>query len=202
MSDYKKRMRVLVEKEIVDNIHNDLSNTAFYFKKRIKKRMDTGDQDGIFLEMMAALTMTAFALEAILNYIGHAKEVPAWRKKSLEEKLAVLLEKLGLKPDFEARPYSTVKQLKDLRNTLAHGKPRTITPEPEEIIGTYDEIYVKPDLRSDWEREVTPEFVEIAYDDMVEIEKELFSAAKIEVMETLNGGSWTITFIDYVDDDI
>lgn len=103
--------------------------------------------------------------------------------------------------DFEARPYSTVKPLKWLRNRLAHGKPRTISPEPEEIIGTYDEIYGKKNFEADWEKLVTPEFVEIAYEDMTAIEKDLFAAAQIEVWETMESGSWTTTFIEYVDDE-
>lgn len=150
--------------------------------------------------MMAALTMTAFALEAILNYVGHFKKIPGWKKKNVDEKLCALLATLEIERDFKKRPYSTVKPLKTLRNTLAHGKPRTITSEPEVIVGTYDEIYANRDPMKDWEKAITPEFVEIAYIDMCAIEADLFSAAEIEVIETMNGGSWKIEFIDFVED--
>jgi len=198
MTDDKpqRKMRVLIEREIVDNIHNDLSNTAHYFKKRVLERLANDDRDGIFLEMMATLTMTAFAFEANLNFLGMTKNVPKWRGKNLDDKLTTLLELFGLTPNMEERPYSTVGPLKKLRNTLAHGKPRTYA-DNEIFVGTYDEAYKLQRKETEWEAMVNPEFMTMAYDDTDQIWHELLAAAQIEVWETISGqGMHGLTLID------
>jgi hypothetical protein len=45
-------------------VHNDLENTAFYFKEQVKERAETQDRDGIGHDMMACLVMLAFTVEA------------------------------------------------------------------------------------------------------------------------------------------
>lgn len=76
----QRRMRVVLERRKVDNIHNDLSNAATYFRKRILERIERGDREGLFLEMMAELTMIAFAVEANLNFVGD-RVIEGWKEK-------------------------------------------------------------------------------------------------------------------------
>ncbi|QQR36303.1 hypothetical protein JI749_01300 [Devosia oryziradicis] len=200
--DRNRKMRVLLETYATDNIHNDLSNTANYFRQRIESRVNKGEHDGLFLEMTAAITMIAFSLEANVNFVGHYKKVPGFKKlQSLDEKLAALITHLKIEADFEARPFSTVAPLKKIRNALAHGKPRTPPPQKQEVVGTYDEIYAKQRMQTEWEKAINPEFVVVADDDVGSIWKLLLEKAEIEIWDTLSTSGGGMTFIEFVEED-
>jgi hypothetical protein len=195
----KKRIRALLEIKNQDLIHNDLSNAAFYFKKRIDERIAKNDHDGIFLEMIAALTMTAFALEANLNFVGSNK-VKGWNDwQSVGNKLKEVCKSLDLNPDHNKRPYATVAKLISIRNTLAHGKPQIVEIK-EEVEGTHDELMARVrNYQNEWEKAVTPAFVAEAYDDVEAIWQEMLKAAKIDVIESTSGGSGGIEFLGYAE---
>lgn len=195
----QKRIRAMLEIKNVDLIHNELSNAAFYFKNRISERIAKDDHNGLFLEMIAALTMTAFALEANLNFVG-LKKVPNWNDwQSVESKLKEVCKSLGLSPDHNKRPYATVVKLISIRNTLAHGKPQIVEIK-EEAEGTHDELMARVrNYQSEWEKAVCPEFVVEAYDDVEAIWQELLKASKIDVVESMSGGSGGIEFLGYVE---
>lgn len=196
----QRRIRALLEIKRVDFIHNDLSNTAFYFKERIASKVAKGELDGVFLEMIAALTMTAFAFEAYLNFVGHHK-IKDWDEwLSLKAKLKLILKELRLSVDHNKRPYVTIGKIIGIRNELAHGKPK-LTETKKVEVGTHDELAEQ--LRSfqlEWEKTLTPDFVVEAYDDVEAIWRALLEAANIRVFETLSGGSSGIQFLSYAED--
>jgi len=189
------KMEVELERSVKDYIHNDLTNAAHHLKKTIETRMAADDRDGIFLDMMAALTMIAFAVEANLNFVG-AKVVQGWvERQSGEKKWAAVLGTLGIEADYAQRPFSTLEQLRQFRDTLAHGKPRVLD-EKETAVGTYDELYSVNEIksRSPWEPYVTLESVQAGYDDMNAIWNLMLEKAGIELHDTLSGWSGGMTY--------
>lgn len=60
-----RHIRTRIEQRAVKLIHNDLGNTAWHLQKRIVERDAAGDDGGILLDMMAALSMTAFWFEPV-----------------------------------------------------------------------------------------------------------------------------------------
>lgn len=121
--------RITGQKRIL--VHNDLENTAYYFKSRIEKRMKEEDVEGIAHERMACMIALAFSFEAYVNFIGYEK-VKDWKEfRPLKEKATDILETLKIEVDWTQRPFLTVLKLKKFRDLLAHGKP---------IIEKYDKI--------------------------------------------------------------
>lgn len=196
-----KQMRALLEIKSADYIHNDLSSAAFYFKEGVAERLKRDERDGIFLQMMAALVMTAFSLEAYLNFLGSQK-VANWNDRmAISGKLKTLCDEFGVAQDETDRPFSTVAELVALRNTLAHGKPQIIDTKIE-VIGTHDELMARMrGPKAEWETKVAPEFVETAYDDVEEIWRRLLTAAKIETIETTGRESAGLEFLAFVETD-
>lgn len=64
----KMRVRLQARRDIY--VHNDIANAAHYFKTRIEERVSNNDRTGVGLEMVTALTMLAFAVEARFNFLG------------------------------------------------------------------------------------------------------------------------------------
>jgi hypothetical protein len=60
-------------------IHNDLSQSAFYFKALIERKLADGNRDGIAYDYMACAAMIAFAFEANLNFMGY-KVIKDWNE--------------------------------------------------------------------------------------------------------------------------
>jgi len=196
----QRRIRARLEVETADLIHNELTGAAFYFRERVAERIAAGDHDGIFFEMIAGLTMSAFSLEACLNYVGDAK-IGDWKEFArTADKLALICEKLGVTRDTSQRPHSTISPLIELRNLMAHGKPKVVV-KVEEAEGTHDELVarVRAIQTEWWETMVTPEFVSIAFDDVEAIWLEMLKAADIDIIETMRGGGSSIHFLGYLE---
>jgi|SRR5580658_272933 hypothetical protein len=90
-------------------IHNDLGEAVFYFKKRVEERIAGDDHAGVGLEIMAGLTLLAFAVEARFNFLGYTL-IEGWDEwQSPKEKVKAICDHLRVVPDFEARPTSAQK---------------------------------------------------------------------------------------------
>ena len=83
---------------------------------------------------MSSVVLAAFAYEAYLNHIGAAVFQAGWAKhernpsyKKLKRLTKHLSVDLGKPKD---RPLATVRRLVEVRNTLAHGRSETLTPDP------------------------------------------------------------------------
>jgi hypothetical protein len=172
----------------------DLENVASYFKQRIAERARNNDRDGIGLEIIACLTFTAFAFEAQINFLGF-KVVEGWDEwRPLLEKLGEVANKLNIKFDSRTRPYATIKELKEFRDTLAHGKPRQIRGE-RQLSATREELTKRNILKADWEKCVSEEFAEQCYSDADSMWKELLSKSGLEIFDTITSGGSNIQFI-------
>jgi hypothetical protein len=190
----ERMIRFRIHREAVENIHNDIANASHYFMKRIVEREAKGDRGGISLEMMAGLTMTAFWIEAGINYIG-ATKVQGWvEKEAGYKKLARLLDALGMKPDMATRPWSVIADLKTFRDTLAHGKPETLADE-EIVVRPFGFAERPEPLESDWVKSLTVAKVVESYEDTNTIWLEMLKATGITEIEASSHGSSGITYI-------
>jgi hypothetical protein len=114
-------------------IHNDLGDAVFYFKKRVEERIAGYDHAGIGMEIMAGLTLLAFAVEAKFNFLGDYL-IEGWdERQRAKKKVKAACSHLGVVPDFKARPYLSIEKLRRFRDTLAHGKP-----EYREVVATVE----------------------------------------------------------------
>ena len=112
---HKLRVRV--------NPHNNLETLVHYHVGVIQKKLESGDQDGIVLDCTSAIIAMAFAVEALMNYVG-AKNLPDWRERApFMTKVAALEKKFAFKFDINVEPYKTIVLLKKARDTMAHGQP-------------------------------------------------------------------------------
>lgn len=200
MTEPQNRIRALIEIEKVDRIHNDLSNIAYRLKERVRTALEKNDRDGIGLDIMAALVMTAFTYEAYINFIGFSTIAP-WRERdATPAKEGLVFEKLGLSFEADQRPRKTTIALRQVRNILAHGKPIDDS-DAWESVGTHDELdaEARAAFVPEWEEMVSPEFLFQAFDDVDVIWRAMLKAADISVLETLRGGSRTITFLGHAE---
>lgn len=179
-------------------VHNDLSNAAYHFNKIINERFANDDIEGIAFDILAELVFLAFTIEAKVNFLG-SKLVGGWKERErFWTKINLVLDRLSLEVDFDTRPYSTVKRLKELRDSLAHGKPLLLELDEETVIDAHDDESI--DLRAEWQSYCIKEFANEAYGDVNEIWRQLLSASKLTLFETLSGGEQSIHFIEKVID--
>jgi hypothetical protein len=189
-----RMIRFKIHRDAVENIHNDIANASHYFMKRIVERDRANDRAGISLEMMAALTMTAFWIEAGINYIG-ATKVQGWiEREAGHKKLARLLDALSLTPDMSSRPWSVIGLMKVFRDTLAHGKPEKLATE-EIVVRPYGFADRPGPLESDWVKSLTVDTVVQSYEDANAIWLEMLAAAGMTEMDATSHGSSGITYI-------
>jgi hypothetical protein len=89
------------------------------------QKVETGN---FYFRMMAGV-FAAFTYEAYLNHIGqeHIREWGILEKTmNHKEKLRFLKQKLNFTTDPKQRPFQTLKDIYELRDSLAHGKTKTI----------------------------------------------------------------------------
>lgn len=193
----KIKVRQQAKKHIY--VHNDLSNAAYHFNKKVNERLANNDKEGIAFDILAELIFLAFTIEAKTNFLGN-RLVAGWNEwRPFFTKLKHVLKHLALNVDFNTRPYSTIRTLKDLRDSLAHGKPLHLERDEEAIVDA-SEADKSIDLSADWESYCNAEFANQAYEDVNGIWKQLLSASKLSLLETLSGGEQSITFIEKVID--
>jgi hypothetical protein len=193
----KIKVRQQAKKHIY--VHNDLSNAAYHFNKKVNERLANNDREGIAFDILAELIFLAFTIEAKINFLG-TKLVADWKeRRPFLTKLNHILEHLALNVDFGARPYSTIRTLKELRDSLAHGKPLHLELDEETIVEATNADQ-SIDLSADWDSYCNAEFANQAYEDVNGIWRQLLFASKLSLFETLSGGEHSITFIEKVID--
>jgi hypothetical protein len=182
-----------VQQTVNHNIHNYIDSAALYLTDIIKKKVETGDEEGRTYMCMSAGTMLAFSFEAYLNAIG-SRELPLWNEwDDYYKKIDKIFQLLKIAPDWGKRPYSSVSAMRKLRNTLAHGKPE-VTEKSKSIIDKADGQKGKTlDMSSDWQTLCTPDMIINAYDDHSEVWKEMYEKSGIDVMDLVTGGQGTLT---------
>ena len=190
---------VKIRKDMRIYIHNDLMNAADFLKNKIDERIKKGDRDGIALEIMACLSIMAFAFEAQMNFLGF-KLIQNWEeRKPYLLKFERVAKKLGVDVNYESRPHSTVKELKEFRDTLAHGKPKEIKGESEEII-TREELERRDLLKAEWQDSLTEEFLGRVHEDTESIWRQFLEKSKLSIIDTITSGERNVQVIEVLDD--
>ena len=112
-------------------------------------------------------------------------------------KVKKVTKQLGVKYDDTSRPFQTVRELKEFRDTLAHGKPVDLHND-KEVITTQEELDKRGFLTPDWHSSLNEAFVTRAFDDSDTIWRDLLSRAKLDIFDTITQGESSITFIEHV----
>lgn len=213
MTDKQPLIRAKVTNDVTDYPHNDIANAAFFFRERLTMAFATKERsDGIFLDLMAMVTMTAFALEGYSNFVGGklieqcvdnaqptAEAWTTFERKRTRDKIKAIGKMTGMVIDWSKRPYLTVTELTYLRNLFVHPKPCRPKEREFEAVGTDSEL--KKLLRSyrpEYEEKLTWDFAKRAYDDVEEIWEALLAAAKINPFDALSGGSQGFELLAWV----
>jgi hypothetical protein len=179
-------------------IHNTLQNAAWFLKEEIE-RLIKENGDGIGLKIMACLVMIAFAFEAQVNFLGFKAYGENWgENRPYLHKVKRIARKLGVNLDLDSRPYLTVKELKQFRDTVAHGKPAEIQGE-RNLTLTPEELGRRNILKADWEKSLTAEFLRRCYDDTEALWRTLFEASGLKLIDTITSGESKIEIIETVD---
>lgn len=136
---------------------------------------------GALLDDLVAMVFTSHALEGYVNFLGQKVAPELWenererfRKTGLAGKLAALHERCGLEaPERGRRPYSTIRELKRLRDGIAHPKTRRTESRKEYAEGKDPPLFP----RSYLEEIVSRERAQRAMQDVKEIVDRLHTAA-------------------------
>jgi hypothetical protein len=168
-----KKVRVNRQREV--RIHSELWHTSNVLFRAGKLR-----EEGSAHQFRASLIFRAFAFEAFLNWLG-PKLIPHWaylERLTPAEKLTLLADIAGVKPDNGSRPWQTVKDLFSFRNALAHGKPENLTDEMDQDLNEY--LSKMDFVQSKWEKFATEESAVRAQEDVSTIAENLYRAAKLK----------------------
>lgn len=126
-------------------------------------------EDGSFYWSMATVVFTAFTYEAFLNVVG--EEVlgsEEWKKidrASWRKKHAAVLTALSLPSDLSSRPESTLIELFEFRNQMAHGR------EEELVLNGISVADLRPltlqeATSTEWEKKCTTVYAATAFEDV------------------------------------
>jgi hypothetical protein len=194
----QEKFKARIETDTKIFIHNDLSQGATHFHEVIEKKLKEGDRNGIAFDGMACALMIAFAFEANLNFMGNylykTGKLTSWDEMAkFSKKRDKVFKAIGLEVDEDKRPQSSMKRMKALRDTLAHGKPVEYKKD-EEKEGTREELLKGSILAADWQEEVKPEVVAECLADLDDLWKLLVQKSGIPVIDTITEGKRDVAF--------
>lgn len=149
--------------------HNDLLNLAFYHIDTIRTKVKTDEDNGLALDCHSCLIAIAFSVEALINFVGD-KKVDGWNEyERFHIKMEQVCEIADIKYDESVEPFSTLNQIKQLRNLMAHGKP----------------IEGGEGMKCAWDDFLHPEFSEESYKQVKEFQRLLLEGCEIGIEETI-----------------
>jgi len=124
-------MKYKVTYDGITKTYAALRHTGWHLLDSAEKK-----REGSLLNLQAAAVFFAFSFEAYLNHVG-AEELSYWDeidRISYRNKLRVIEKHLKLTLDYGRQPFQTIRELFDLRNSLAHGRTINIdmTQETDE----------------------------------------------------------------------
>ncbi len=176
-------------------LHNHLANSAYWFKRQIEKKIETGDRSGIAFDYLACATSIAFTNEAHINFFGMRCVKGFVEREAIESKVAVVFNAFKMPIVWETRPLSSLRAMKNLRDTLAHGKPAEIRYN-NVINATPDQQVIIDNLKADWQKALTHEPIMTAYKDMDSLFKQLLEKSGLHLFDTIEQTNYTISLIE------
>jgi len=164
--------------------HNDLLNLAHYQRETINNKVAEGIKEAISLDCLSCIVSMAFAVEALVNFVGHQR-VQDWReRRPYRRKIEEVCSVAGLAFDEAAEPFLTIWQLKETRDMIAHGQPY----EGNQNVRTREELHAA--MECPWDQYLTPEYINHAYEQVKEFEHRLLDGAGISIANTLTSFVW------------
>ena len=133
-------------------------------------------------QLRASLVFRPFALEAFLNWLGQYV-VPHWKyleRLKPKDKLELLADLIGVKPDYGLRPWQIMRVLFGFRNDIAHGKPEILEKETLESLDDFLDAKLGERLETTWEQFCTEENAVKAKEDVYKIAEALYVAADMK----------------------
>lgn len=118
------------------------------------KQAQVGEKVHQFNNCMTAMLFCALTLEAYLNYLAW-KKLTCWEAVEHlqpKEKLSLLAEISGFKPDMGRKPFQSFTVIFAFRNKVAHGKPEELSAEG---VACIEEHESPPMALTAWEKEVS-----------------------------------------------
>ena len=159
--------------------HNDLMNLAHYQRETIRNKLEMGKENALALDCLSCLISLAFSVEALVNFVG-SKRVKGWKeRRTYYEKISQVCSVAGKEFDKSVGLYKSLWDLKELRDSIAHGKPIEFTSDVKERDG------LRAQMQCPWDRKLTPEHVEITYEMVKEFERMLLENCNINIGETI-----------------
>jgi hypothetical protein len=159
--------------------HNDLLNLANYQRGMINNKIENGIQDAIKLDCMSCLISLAFAVEALVNFVGF-KRVRNWReRRPYREKIGEICRIAGFEFDESQDPFSTIWALKIDRDLMAHGQPF------EGSLSVSNREELRNAMECPWDQHLNPDYVNHAYNRVKEFERRIFEALNISIADSL-----------------
>jgi hypothetical protein len=155
------------------NPHNDLFNLAFHHIETMRGKQARGEAEGLALDSLSSLIATAFAVEAVINFVG-ARNVAGWvERRSPTAKLAQLCDVLDIQREEYGELFRTLDELRGLRNSLAHAQPQEL------VIVDGGREALDGAMRGPWGPVGTPAYAENAFATAQEFRRILFARAGI-----------------------
>jgi hypothetical protein len=176
-------------------LHNHLANSAYWFKTQIEKKIESGDRSGIAFDYLACATSIAFTNEAHINFFGMKCVKGYVERDPIESKVAAVFNAFKMPIVWETRPLSSLRAMKNLRDTLAHGKPAEIRYD-KVTSATPDQQNIIDNLKADWQKALTHEPVMTAYKDMDDLFKQLLEKSGLKLFDTIEQKNYTISLIE------
>ncbi|WP_418103800.1 hypothetical protein [Vibrio harveyi] len=159
--------------------HNDLLNLAYYQISTIRTKVVGGEHDGLGLDCLACLISLSFSVEAIINFVG-SKRVDGWKERdSYKNKIEKVCAVAGQEFDSSVGIYNVLWQLKELRDSIAHGKPsEQITTDAQ----TREQLFEQ--MECPWDKASNPENVEATYKAVLQFQNVLFEGCELRLIDT------------------
>lgn len=153
--------------------HNDLLNLAWHHLSVAEEKRVSGQEEGITLDCLSCLLAMGVGLEALVNLVG-TRVIDDWpERRNFPQKLALLEERLHLEFDHSTDPLLTVGTLREVRNSMAHGRPM----EFDSPAGSRAELRMA--MAAPWDAHATPEFCRHGLTQVRTLRDLLFAAAHI-----------------------
>ena len=211
MSDKSEqpRIRAKVTNDVVDFPHTLLETAAWALHGKVKEVFEgERSREGVSLDMVALLTLTAFTLEGYVNALGWIclrEDAETWAKyERLRTKAKVkwLARAYNLPIDWNQRPFSTLTEVIIARNTFAHPKAAPASNREQILEGTHNEFMkLLRSHKAEYEKWLEWPFVDRAYVDVEAAWNTLRDASGINPFDLVSGGSQGIEALERIEAD-
>lgn len=137
-------------------------------------------EEGSFYWSLASVVFSAFTHEAFLNIMGQkVLNSTEWEKidrSSWKKKHSSLFSKLSLSSDFLSEPESTLVDLFEFRNRIAHGREEEVLLNGVSIADIRP-LSLQEATSTEWEKRCTPEYAATALESVRQIGIKICTAA-------------------------